>query len=73
MDLSRCVGSTTDLQLPLPDATPAEASTEADRVAVFASIFVLGGTGSDPGMSQLMSVERLGKLHLSECITISAS
>ena len=68
MDLSSCVGSTTDLQLPLQDATRDQ--SEADRLAAFASIFVLGGTDSD---EVLMSVERLGKLHLSECIAVCTS
>ena len=68
MDLASCVGSTTDLQLPLQDATPAEGCTEADSLAAFASVFVLGGSDLAFTSANSLSVERLGKLHLSECI-----
>jgi len=39
-------------------ATTNAPATGADGVSALASIFVLGGTGSSEGMSQLMSVER---------------
>ena len=51
-------------------ATTTAPTTGADGVSALASIFVLGGTGSSEGMSQLMSVERFGK---SSCIVHPSS